>query len=396
MRRVQTVAWLLVAAAALAVLIHFLRPVQRVAVDPLTPQQQAVAAAVQQLWQRLDTAAASGDAAALPSLFDIQTAGGLAALKHAEARLSYVQAWARARDIHWLAPEVTVRTPSIRVRGTTATVQAIVSEAWRYVYGPVRAPIGPLNAFGLGRPHWITLREQAGVWTIARDSFIDPLDQDTRIPGPARPSVPPPPAPAASSSGTYAAAGAVAYANQYCGAAPGCGNDSRYNPRFYDYESEGGDCTNFISQVLAIGGGLLRTSRWNFDPQTGQGTLAWVQAPTLVRYLIGAGDARVVATGPYAEVAPAIDRARPGDVIAYVEGGRAVHMAIIVGFNSQHYALVDSHSADRYHVPWDLGWDYKATFILLRITGQRPSGPVQAAPAAATAGSCGASLGLGA
>ena len=384
---------LVILAAVLTAVVQIVRSSRRPAAAPMTVEKQQIRAAVQQLWQRLDTAAASGDATALGPLFDQQTAGGRTALQHAEARLAYVQAWATARSVRWLPPVVTVRTPSIRVTGNRAIVKAVVSEAWSYVYGPPRRPQGPPNAFGLGRPHWITLEARGGTWTIARDSFIDPLDQDTRIPGPATPSVPTQPAPTAAVAGTYDAATAVAYANRYCGSAPGCGNAGRYNAQFYDYDAEGGDCTNFVSQVLAIGGHLARTARWTFDASTGQGTAAWVQAPTLVKYLIGAGDARVVAQGAYAVVAPAVARARPGSVIAYVEGGRPVHMAVIVGFDNHHYALVDSHSADRYHVPWDLGWDRNATFILLDITGQAPAGPLPAAPFVRTAGVCGATLG---
>jgi hypothetical protein len=37
-----------------------------------------------------------------------------------------------------------------------------------------------------------------------------------------------------------------------------------YNPQFYDYTGLGGDCTNFVSQVLWAGGSVM-----NHDPQSG-------------------------------------------------------------------------------------------------------------------------------
>ena len=46
---------------------------------------------------------------------------------------------------------------------------------------------------------------------------------------------------------SYDTKGAIAYARQYC---------SRYNSRFDNYASVGGDCANFVSQCITLGGGL--------------------------------------------------------------------------------------------------------------------------------------------
>lgn len=365
---------------------------------PLTPREQVVKSALRSLWQRVDDAAAAGDPEALRPLFDLSTAEGRAALRHAEARLAFVQAWAKARGVRWLAPRVSVRTPAIRFSGPSGSavhVTAIVSESWGYAY-----PDGGEQRFGLGRVQFLTLtRSDDGTWRIMRDRFIDPLDQDTRIPGPAAPetssSVPPAataaPTPAAgAASQGYDRAGAVAYADRYCGAAPGCGNDGRYNPRFHDYNLTGGDCTNFISQALSLGGELPQTPTWGFDPRTGEGTAAWVKAPNLIDQLTASGWARVVARGPYATAVDGLQRLSPGDVIAYAERGRIVHLALVVGRDVRGYVLVDSHTADRYHVPWDIGWDRKTIFTLLHIARGEPhqSGPPPFPPAPAAAPGC--------
>ena len=344
---------------------------------PLTPAEKVVRADIQSLWEALDQAAATGNSAALPPLFDLQSASGQASLRHAEARLAFVQAWARARGIRWLPPRVTVRTPSIAFRGDARVrVTAIISESWTYAYGPPGTPAPHLNTFGLGREHYMTLRMTPAGWRIAQDWFTDPLDQDTRIPGPALPSaapapvIPSPPRPAAvlAARGGYNRAGAVRYANTYCGAAPGCGNNGRYNTRLHDYNGEGGDCTNFVSQALSLGGGLRRNASWTYDGRTGEGTAAWVKAPALLNYLLASGLGRVVARGPYATVAASVGDLSPGDIIGYIEKGDVVHMALVVGFDSRGYTLVDSHTADRYRVPWDIGWDRATQFVLVHVT----------------------------
>lgn len=291
------------------------------------------------LWEDLDVAAATGNEAALPPIFDLNSAAGRASLAHAQARMAFVQAW--AGDVRWLLPEVSVRTPAIRFSGDSfARVTAVVSEAWSYEYVSPGAAREAISAFGLGREHYRTLQHTGDGWKIVQDRFTDPLDQDTRIPGPARPS-----GPAAVSRtsipavarGGYDRAGAVAYANRYCGPAPGCGNRRSYNRRFYDYNGEGGDCTNFISQALSLGGRLRRNPAWTYDRRTGEGTPAWVRSSTLVDYLVGVGLARLLARGSYAQVAGDVAGLSPGDIIAYAENGKIVHLSMVTAFDPMGY-----------------------------------------------------------
>ncbi len=369
---------------------------------PLTPEEQAVKEALRGLLRREDLAAASGDRAALPPLFDTAVADGAAALAHAQDRLAFVQAWAKARGVRWAPPHVSLRTPRIRFGAgpnpNLVRITAVVSEAWTYVYAD-----GARQTFGIGREHDVELtRVGGGPWRIAADAFTDPLDQDTRIPGPASPGLqgtaPNPPAPVASlapagggARGPYDRAGAVRYADTYCGAAPGCGNGGRPNPAFYDYNGEGGDCTNFVSQALHFGGRLPETGTWAFDRRSGEGTDAWAKAPALVGYLTRTGLARITARGSAEQVWSAVAAAAPGDLIAYVERGAIVHMAIVTARDPHGYTLVDSHTADRYHVPWDIGWDRSARFIVLHVIGaeQRAAKPSAAPAFVGAAGGCG-------
>ena len=84
------------------------------------------------------------------------------------------------------------------------------------------------------------------------------------------------------------------------------------NPSFYDYEELGGDCTNFASQCIYAGTGIM-----NFTP-----TYGWYyidpddKAPawTGVEYLYNFLTRRTPSAGPFAgEVPP--ERIRPGDIV---------------------------------------------------------------------------------
>jgi hypothetical protein len=266
------------------------------------------------------------------------------------------------------------------------------------------------HLFGIGTRHAIQLVRQGSGWVVRRDWYTDPLDEDTLIPevtpadvsasggmlaalrdwqrsgrwrcsppgleeSMAAGSVAQPQGTAFAASvasGRYNREAAVRYARQFCGAAWGCGNGGRYNPEYRDYTDIGGDCTNFTSQVLHAGG-LPMTSVWYYRRGAG-GSRAWVQTEALVNYLLASGRARLLARGRYPAVMTPdstgrrpIDRLEPGDVIGYQEKGRIVHLAPVTGRDFRGYVVVNSHTADRNMVPWDVGWDQATVFWLLKI-----------------------------
>ena len=62
----------------------------------------------------------------------------------------------------------------------------------------------------------------------------------------------------------------------------------------------------------------------------------------------------------------AVQKLDIGDLICYAKGSDIDHFAIITGFDSNGYPLVNTHTIDRYHVPWDLGWgDKNIKFYLI-------------------------------
>lgn len=65
--------------------------------------------------------------------------------------------------------------------------------------------------------------------------------------------------------------------------------------------------------------------------------------------------------------AGAIAKLQPGDLIGYEMKGDVDHFSVVVGFDDYGYPLVNSHTADRYRVPFDLGWDRYTSYWLIHI-----------------------------
>jgi len=100
-----------------------------------------------------------------------------------------------------------------------------------------------------------------------------------------------------------------------------------------------------------------------------------VQTEAFARWLLYGGRARLVARGTFPELngpnakfpRGAVRELQKGDVIGYEEKGRIEHFAIVVGTDTHGYPVVNAHTVDRYHCPWDMGWDRQTVFHLFRI-----------------------------
>ena len=285
-------------------------------------------------------------------------------------RAAYLKDWASARKIQWESVNAQVQVRGIHWASPTM-VRIYGADMARYQYRHL-SKTHASGWFGLGIVHHWTFEEVQGRWYIASDKFIDPLNQNTRLPGSAVPAIIQIPAERRQISPSPGAQAAIRYAESYCGAAPGCGNRAVYHPDYEDFTHHGGDCSNFISQVLRAGG-FQENSRWSWNSQLG-GSDAWINATRLAQYLKSSGRGTVFAAGPLetlvgpdeSGVEP-LSRLRPGDLIGYFENGRVVHFAVVAGFDGEGYPLVISHSADRYRVPWDLGWDRSTLYLLYHI-----------------------------
>lgn len=326
----------------------------------------------------------TGDADSLAPLYDLNTESGRAAWEHQQGRIRYVRDWASRRGVTLAESRAEVRILSLTVEGGVAKARLVQRAGFAYRYRQPEA----VHRFGIGTRHQLELVRTASGWKIRRDEYTDPLEEDTlvRDVSPAcGPLLLDPQASLAAAvgaswpPGAYRRRAAVAYADRYCGAAWGCGNGGRYNPRYPDFNDQGGDCTNFVSQVLGDprAGALPQTAEWRYDPAARQPSVAWVQTDAFARFL--ASRARLLAKGTYEEVrrpqpgqpGGPLGALRPGDVIGYEEQGNLVHFAVVTGRDPAGVPVVNSHTADRYRVPWDLGWDRRTIFWLFAL----PDGP---------------------
>ncbi len=158
---------------------------------------------------------------------------------------------------------------------------------------------------------------------------------------------------------------AVEYADRWAGAASDGENGYNYNPDYPNYSGRGGDCSNYVSQALHEGG-FKTGGGWNYSRNAA--SRSWCNASGLAGYLLWSGKGYTIKKGTYSQVFKESFKLIPGDVIAYQEKGKIVHNAFVVGADSKGYPLVNTHTTDRFHVPWDLGWnDSDIKFILIKM-----------------------------
>lgn len=95
---------------------------------------------------------------------------------------------------------------------------------------------------------------------------------------------------------------AVAYAHQWA---------LTRNPSYYNFDGIGGDCTNFISQCIYAGGGVMNYTKdtgWYYISLQNRAA-AWTGVEYLHRFLV-----RNTGAGPYGEELP-LTQAQPGDIV---------------------------------------------------------------------------------
>lgn len=119
------------------------------------------------------------------------------------------------------------------------------------------------------------------------------------------------------------------------------------NPAFYDYEYIGGDCTNFASQCIYAGSGVM-----NFTPTFGWYYLdadrkapAWTGVPYLYNFLTRTD----LSVGPVGQACP-LEALRPGDLLQLSFDGTVYrHTPVVVSVTppvTPETILVAAHSYD--------------------------------------------------
>ena len=133
---------------------------------------------------------------------------------------------------------------------------------------------------------------------------------------------------------TYNRQGALDYAKRWA--------KSR-NPDYFNFDGLGGDCTNFASQCLYAGVGVMNYERdmgWYYNSPTDRAA-AWSGADYFVKFMLNNKNA-----GPIAEPA-LIKNLEKGDFICLNNDFEYYHTLIITGF-SNGMPLVAAHTDDSF------------------------------------------------
>ena len=141
------------------------------------------------------------------------------------------------------------------------------------------------------------------------------------------------------------------------------------NPRFYDYEELGGDCTNFASQCVYAGAGVMNYTPvygWYYiDPDNK--APAW----TGVEYFYSFLTRPQISLGPVARETDDLRLAQPGDVIQLRFSGPVFqHSPVVVQTSpdgSSDKILLAAHSSDADWRPLS-SYEYEA-YRVLHILG---------------------------
>lgn len=141
----------------------------------------------------------------------------------------------------------------------------------------------------------------------------------------------------------YDRAKAVKYAHQWA---------LGRNPAYADFENIGGDCTNFASQVIYAGSGVMNYTPvygWYYINE-GNRTASWTGVDYLYGFLVGN-----TRSGPFAELVDVGD-IEPGDVIqlSFSGGGHYNHSPVVVQTGnppSINNILVAAHTDDQDNYP---------------------------------------------
>ncbi len=325
------------------------------------------------------------DSSGITSFYDQESRFGRWALSHEQTKIAFMQNWASKRGVRITEAKTVLDLKWSKIQKDAAEFNVWQTLILGYQYPDQKALF---NRFGIGTRHSVKLVKKNNLWLIQRDWYTDPLGDDTLVPKPVpangsadfkmifsmsqNNSVP------ASLNPVYDRAGAVRYADKYAGLAVIDG-ERKYNPRYRDLTGRGGDCTNYVSQVLGDeeGGKLPMDSVWyyRYDSRGGSGSTAWVQTDSFAHWLLYGGRSLCLARGTFPEVGlpspkfprSAVRELQKGDLIAYEEKKDIQHFAVVTGFDSKGYPLVNAHTADRYHCPWDIGWDRATVFHLFHI-----------------------------
>jgi len=305
------------------------------------------------------------DSESLKKLYNMNSKNAQWAYEHDIKKMKYLHSWSDKQGVEFKDINSHIIVRYAKVKGEGYNLNLLVSTEYIYKYKESNST----NSFRIGTYHTIDIMSSENNWIINRewynDPFADSLDLDTINNQKVKDLI---------LSGEQKQIKdlnerrikAIEYADMYCGAASLPEYGFKYNSNYRDYNNAGGDCANFASQMLFEGAQFRKNRTWNYE--RGAGSKSWLNAHAFNSYMLNSGRASVIARGTYKDVISASYKFLPGDYVAYEKKGKVTHISVVTASDSKGYALVNSHNADRYRVPWDLGWSNKGVeFVLVRV-----------------------------
>ena len=331
-----------------------------------TNETEDLTDSIKQIFRNRNNAIINGDLMLIESLYDTSTKYGIWAHQHELTKMKYIKNWGQKQGVKFTDIIPTIKIRSIKPKGDKFSVNLLCSTEYRYVY---ENEPDKVNSSRIGTYHILDLIYKDEVWVITREWYKDPFEDSLNLGKIKVDSI-------NQYISTHTARdlsdigdrrkNAIEYADKYSGAASEEKYDFKYNKKYRNYNSQGGDCANFASQVLFEGGKFKKNHMWNYN--NSGATRAWLNADGFKSYMLHSGRASLIAYGNYEKVYKASYKLLPGDFVAYEKNGNITHISMVTGADSKGYSLVTCHNTDRNKVPWDLGWSSsKVRFWLVRV-----------------------------
>lgn len=121
-----------------------------------------------------------------------------------------------------------------------------------------------------------------------------------------------------------------------------------HNPQFYYFGGIGGDCTNFISQCLLAGGGIMNYDYINgwFYNSINNRSASWTGVAYLQRFLLR----EAKTTGPFASVRD-VSKLEIGDIIQLRQNNSHFNHTLIISQINNGIIYVCAHSDEAKNRP---------------------------------------------
>ena len=322
-------------------------------VSIINPSSDQMQSEIQEIFDNRNKAILEEDVNFLNNLYNRKVRNGLFAYEHELKKMKYLNRWAHKQSVTFSKIDSKVFLRNVKKKGDGYSVALAVSTEYEYEYNNSTVSN---NSFRLGTYHSLDLIPNQGSWMITKEWYIDPfadsLDIDKMNIEKINQII-------SSSKGEELSnlnarrLAALDYVDKYCGVARPPDYSFHYNKNYRNYNSVGGDCANFASQMI-FEGSFKKNYTWNY--QGGKASKAWINAHSFNSYMLYSGRGSLIQKGTYEQVLKNSYKLLPGDYIAYEKKGKVAHISVVSGIDSLGYALVNSHNTDRFRVPWDLGW----------------------------------------